>query len=190
MTTESVHTNPDGTQVTVKLGNHVTLGNDVSLGDYVRLGDDVWLANSVTLGDYVRIGDDVTLGHGVTLGNFVSLGDYVRIGDGVTLGNAVTLGDGVTLDNRVTLGDDVALGSVRDVIECRAGSGPNAWLAYRDANEWSFTAGCFGPAPLFVDPNLNPDDQPSHVVAEREAALTYLRAMANARTPKLWKDSV
>ena len=36
MTTESVHTNPDGTQVTVTLGNGVTLGKYVKLGDYDR----------------------------------------------------------------------------------------------------------------------------------------------------------
>ena len=128
MTTESVHTNPDGTQVTVTLGDYVTLGNDVTFGNFVRLGN------------YVKLGSDVRLGNGVTLA------------------------------------------SARDVIECRAGSGPHPWLAYRDASEWSFTAGCFGPVPLFVDPNMNPDDQPPHVVAEREAALTYLRAMAEART--------
>jgi len=194
MTTESVHTNPDGSQVAVTLGDGVTLGHDVTLGDYVWLGDDVKLGNSVTLGEYVRLGNGVRLANFVTLGNYVRLGEYVWLGDGVTLGNSVTLGNYVSLGNRVTLGNYVMLGnratlgigvtlaSDRDVIECRAGSGPNAWLAYRDANEWSFTAGCFGPAPLFVDPNMNPDDQPPHVVAEREAALTYLRAMANART--------
>ena len=177
MTTESIHTNPDGSQVTVTLvdyvmlGAGVTFGHDVTLGNYVTVGNDVTFGNYVTIGDFVTVGDGVTLGNSVTLGNYVSLGNRVTLGNYVMLGNSATLGHGVTL------------ASDRDVIECRAGSGPHPWLAYRDASEWSFTAGCFGPEPLFDDRDLNPDGQPPRVVAEREAALKYLRAMANARTP-------
>jgi len=94
----------------VKLGDGVTLGNWVKLGDEVKLGDGVTLGNWVKLGDGVKLGNGVTLGNGVKLGDGVTLGDEVKLGDGVKLGDWVKLGDGVTLGNWVTLGDGVTLG--------------------------------------------------------------------------------
>jgi NDP-sugar pyrophosphorylase family protein len=96
----------------VKLGDGVTLGNRVKLGDGVKLGDWVTLGNGVTLGDGVKLGDWVKLGDGVTLGKGVTLGDWVKLGDGVTLGKGVTLG------NRVTLGDWVKLEHTPLQVQC------------------------------------------------------------------------
>ena len=43
------HTNPDGSIVSVRLGNNVRLGDYAILGDYVSLGNDVSLGNGVSL---------------------------------------------------------------------------------------------------------------------------------------------
>ena len=114
------HTNPDGSIVSVclgdyvSLGNNVRLGNGVSLGNNVSLGDYVRLGHDVSLGDGVSLGDYVILGNGVSLGNHVRLGDYVTLGNGVSLGNSVRLGDGVILGDGARLGDGVSLERVFD----------------------------------------------------------------------------
>jgi NDP-sugar pyrophosphorylase family protein len=88
-------------------GAYVKLGNDVTVGNNVTLGYGVTLGNSVTLGNNVKLGDGVNIGNDVTLGNYVKLGDGVKLGNDVTLGNGVTLGHDVKLGNNVQLGNYV-----------------------------------------------------------------------------------
>jgi len=97
--------NPD-TNLWLRLGDFVRLGDCVSLGDSVRLGDCVRLGDNVSLGDFVRLGDNVSLG------DCVSLGDFVRLGDCVSLGDCVRLGDNGRLGDCVSLGDYVRLVSI------------------------------------------------------------------------------
>jgi acetyltransferase-like isoleucine patch superfamily enzyme len=80
----------------VKLGEWVTLGNDVTLGDGVRVGNGVELGNDVTLGDGVRVGNDVTLGDGVRVGNGVELGNGVKLGDGFIANDIERLTEEIT----------------------------------------------------------------------------------------------
>jgi len=115
---------PQGIAETARIGQNVTLGEGVAIGDYCCIGDNVVIGDGVVLFPMVYVGDNVTIGPGsviypqVTVYRDVTIGARVRIHSGSVIG-----ADGfgyVFIEGRhvkvphigtVTIEDDVEIGA-------------------------------------------------------------------------------
>ncbi|HUQ18133.1 MAG TPA: UDP-3-O-(3-hydroxymyristoyl)glucosamine N-acyltransferase [Gemmatimonadaceae bacterium] len=82
-----------GIKPTVRIGRGATMGNGVTLDDYVvigdgaSIGDNVWIGSNSVIGDGVRIGTGSELFPNVTVYSGTLLGDRVRAHSGSVLGS-------------------------------------------------------------------------------------------------------
>ena len=96
------HVSPSGDRV--KLGERVTIGENVNVGDRVKLGE------RVTIGENVNVGNRVELGKESILGNWSNICDEVILCDNVSIGERVSVGKGSKLDNFVVVRYDSTIG--------------------------------------------------------------------------------
>jgi hypothetical protein len=87
----------------VEVGDSVTFGMGVNVGDYAAIGDDV------SLGSWTTVGAKARISHYTKIGSCTHLGEEVILGKGVRVGAASILGRGVILGPTVTLGEHVSL---------------------------------------------------------------------------------
>ncbi len=71
----------------------------------------VIITTDVKIGDHVLINLNCTIGHDVKIGDCSSLMPGVNIAGGVTIGNTVLIGSGANILNGITLEDGVRIGS-------------------------------------------------------------------------------
>jgi len=64
----------------VKLGNNVSIGDNVVLGQHVRIGNNVIVGDNVEIEDGVRLGDDVVIDNNQKVGLF----SEIEAGGGVS----------------------------------------------------------------------------------------------------------
>jgi UDP-3-O-[3-hydroxymyristoyl] glucosamine N-acyltransferase len=113
-----------GIAQTARLGRGVTLGENVSIGDYAVIGTSAKLGDDVVIGAHCVIGDDVIIGNGSRLWPHVTLYPGASIGARVFLHAGARIGsdgfgyvfrDGahqkIPHIGRCIIGDDVEIGA-------------------------------------------------------------------------------
>jgi len=109
---------------TVRMGQHVSTGNQVEIGDFVsignhvNLGDRVILSPGVVLGDHVSIGNDTIVASNVVIRAHCRLGCRTLIQEGTVIGSdgfGFAQEDGrhlkIPQTGNVIIGDDVEIGA-------------------------------------------------------------------------------
>lgn len=102
---------------TAILGNNVTIGPNVVIGDDTKIGDNVYLGPNCVIGPGVEIGDNCYIGINASiicsiLGRFVNVGSGSRIGEpgfGITHGPEGA--EEIPQLGRVIIGDHVRIGA-------------------------------------------------------------------------------
>ncbi|MFT6376757.1 MAG: UDP-3-O-[3-hydroxymyristoyl] glucosamine N-acyltransferase, partial [bacterium] len=92
-------------------GQHVIIGNLVTVGNHLTVGANVVIARSASIGDDVTIGAGTVIGPDVTIGNGTVIGEDVRIRKSTNLGERVTLYDDVRIGRSTVIGDGVDVGA-------------------------------------------------------------------------------
>jgi len=83
---EIFHTNPNGQQVLVSVGDNVTVYESVSLGAYVRIRTGARVHPGAVIGVDATIGAHSVIETGVTIGDRAEIGEYAWIKSGSKIG--------------------------------------------------------------------------------------------------------
>lgn len=89
----------------------VTKGRAVDLGPGSVVCAGVRLTNNIRVGRHVHLNLNSTVGHDARLGDYVTVSPLVAISGNVTLADEVMLGTGVTLNPGITVGEGAIVGS-------------------------------------------------------------------------------
>lgn len=87
-----------------------------SIGTGVVIAAGSILTNQIRIGDHVQINLDCTIGHDVILGDFVTVAPGTHISGEVTISTGCNIGTGVNLINRLTVGEWSVIGAGSTVI--------------------------------------------------------------------------
>jgi len=83
------------------------------VGEHVQLGEDITIGPGAVIGEYARIGTGTRIEAGSVIGNGVHIGEYCRIYPRVVVYSGTTIGNWVTVHAGAVLGAD-GFGYVRD----------------------------------------------------------------------------
>jgi sugar O-acyltransferase (sialic acid O-acetyltransferase NeuD family) len=90
--------------------------SDVQFGPGAVVTAGVRLTNNVRLGRHVHLNLNCTVGHDAVLGDYVTVNPLASISGNVTLGDRVNVGTGANIIQGVTVGDDAVIGAGAVVI--------------------------------------------------------------------------
>ena len=140
-----------------RLGEHVSLGDDVIVEDHVCIGIDGGTAPvEIGAGSVIRAGSIIY--SGVKAGRRFHTGHHVVIRSETTIGDDVLAGTHVVIDGKVTVGDHVSLqtgvyippgSTIADLVFL----GPHAVLT-NDRSMGSFSRGLLEPGTPLVGPTI------------------------------------
>ena len=88
---------------------------EFGLGAVVTAG--VRLTNNVRIGRHVHLNLNCTVGHDAVLGDYVTVNPLAAISGNVTLGDRVNVGTGANVIQGVTVGDDAVIGAGAVVLD-------------------------------------------------------------------------
>lgn len=96
-----------------------TLGFDVEVGEGTVICAGARVTTNIKLGSHVHLNPNVTVGHDATLGDFVSMNPSSSVSGDCAIGDGVLIGVAGVVLNRLTVGRDALVGAaacvVRDV---------------------------------------------------------------------------
>lgn len=108
-----------GRECPVLVHPSATIARNVTLGAGAVVCSHVSITNTIRLGRHVHVNLNCTIGHDATLGDYVTLSPLVAVSGGVTVGEAVFVGTGVSIGPRLTIGAEARIGAgaavLRDV---------------------------------------------------------------------------
>jgi sugar O-acyltransferase (sialic acid O-acetyltransferase NeuD family) len=90
---------------------------DVELGPGAVVTAGVRLTNNIRLGRHVHLNLNCTVGHDAVLGDYVTVNPLASISGNVTLRDRVTVGTGANIIQGVTVGDDAVIGAGAVVLD-------------------------------------------------------------------------
>lgn len=88
-----------------------TQGFDVRFGPGTVVCSHVSLTNNIRIGRHVHLNLNCTVGHDVVLGDYVTVSPLVAISGEVTAETGAMFGTGSTINQRVTMGESAILGA-------------------------------------------------------------------------------
>ena len=98
---------------------NVHLGFDVVLGPGTLVCSHVSMENNIRLGRHVHVNQNSTIGHDDRLGDYVTVSPLVAVSGGVVAEEAASLGTGASVNQGLRLGHDSTVGAgaavIRDV---------------------------------------------------------------------------
>jgi sugar O-acyltransferase (sialic acid O-acetyltransferase NeuD family) len=90
--------------------------SDVEFGPGTVVTAGVRLTNNIRLGRHVHLNLNCTVGHDALLGDYVTVNPLASISGNVTIGDRVNVGTGANIIQNVTVGDDAVIGAGAVVI--------------------------------------------------------------------------
>lgn len=88
-----------------------TIGREVTLGEGTIVCAGVRLTTCVRVGRHVHLDNNVTVGHDTTLGDFVRLNPASSISGDCKIGNGVLVGVGGVVINQLRIGENAVVGA-------------------------------------------------------------------------------
>jgi sugar O-acyltransferase (sialic acid O-acetyltransferase NeuD family) len=85
--------------------------SDVEFGPGAVVTAGVRLTNNIRLGRHVHLNLNCTVGHDTVLGDYVTVNPLASISGNVNIGDRVNVGTGANIIQNVTIGDDVVIGA-------------------------------------------------------------------------------
>lgn len=85
--------------------------SDVEFGPGAVVTAGVRLTNNIRVGRHVHLNLNCTVGHDAVLGDYVTVNPLASISGNVTIGDRVNVGTGANIIQNVTVGDDAVIGA-------------------------------------------------------------------------------
>ena len=108
-----------GFSAAVVVHPHATVGSEVSIGEGTVICAGARVTTNIRLGRHVHLNPNVTVGHDTDIGDFVSLNPACSVSGECTVGPEVLVGVGAVVLNQITVGAGAVVGAaacvVRDV---------------------------------------------------------------------------
>lgn len=82
----------------------------VTIGDGSIICAGVVITTNVKIGEHVHVNLNATIGHDCTIGNCVTIAPGVNISGNVTIGDRVNIGTNASIKEKVTIAPDVVIG--------------------------------------------------------------------------------
>lgn len=93
-----------------------SMGGAVTIGEGAVICAGVRLTTNIRLGRHVHLNLNATVGHDSSLGDYVTVNPLAAISGDVTLGEGVTVGTGATINQGLTVGADCTIGAGAAVV--------------------------------------------------------------------------
>jgi len=93
------------------IGNNVTIGGGVIIGDGARIRNFAVLGDNSVIGDNATVGVFVQIGEGSMIGDNTRVQPFARIGNDVMVGSNSRIGVGTRISDNVKIGDGTRIGA-------------------------------------------------------------------------------
>lgn len=93
-----------------------TMGSDVSLGAGTVVCAGSRITTNIRVGRHVHVNPNVTIGHDTVLGDFVSLNPASSVSGDCSIGDGVLVGVGAVILNQVSVGPNTTVGAAACVV--------------------------------------------------------------------------